>query len=367
MMQLTRWTRGIFSGGALATILLLSAGCSTPESGTSTAGGSASPAAEGGASPAAAPAGGGGTALNGAGATFPAPLYQKWFQEYAQAKGVQINYQANGSGAGIKAITQKTVDFGASDAPMSDQEMAAAPGILHIPTVAGAVCVSYNVPGVTKPLNFDGPTIAGIYLGTIKTWNDPKITALNPGVTLPGTGIVPVHRADGSGTTNAFTTYLSDVSPDWKAKVGAGKSVKWVGGVGGKGNPGVAELIKQTEGGVGYIELNYALSNKIAFGSVKNAAGKVIAPSVASTTAAAAGVQLPDDFRKVIVNTTAPDGYPITSFTFLLVYPNAKPQLKDFLKWALTDGQKDAAGLNYAPLPDSVQKKALAMVDSKIK
>jgi len=304
--------------------------------------------------------------LNGAGGTFPAPLYQKWFDAYARRTSVQVNYQAIGSGGGIKAITGHTVDFGASDAPMSAAELAAAPGILHIPTVAGAVVVAYNVPGAPEHLKLTGDVIADIFLGKITKWNDPRISKINPGANLPGTSVYPVHRSDGSGTTNAFTTYLAEVSPSWKSDVGAGKSVHWTIGLGGKGNPGVAALVKQTEGGIGYIELNYAIANNIPFASVRNAKGKFIVPSVESTTSAAEGSTLPPDFRKVIVNTSAANGYPITSFTFLLVYPNAKPEVKKFLQWALTDGEKEAAALYYAPLPDNIQKRALAAV-GKIK
>lgn len=300
--------------------------------------------------------------LNGAGATFPEPLYKRWFQEYGQAKGVQINYQAIGSGGGIKAITGHTVDFGASDAPMNATELAAAPGILHIPTVAGAVCIAYNVPGLPEHIKLTGPVIADLFLGKISKWNDPAIARLNPGVNLPATSVYPVHRSDGSGTTNIFTTYLSEVSGEWKGQIGAGKSVKWTKGIGGKGNPGVAALVKQTEGGIGYIELAYAIQNNIPYASVRNARGNYVLPTVASTTAAAEGSTLPADFRKVIVNTAAPQGYPITGFTFLLVYPNSKPELKQFLEWALTEGEKGAETLYYAPLPVNVQKRALAVV-----
>jgi phosphate transport system substrate-binding protein len=302
--------------------------------------------------------------LNGAGATFPAPIYQKWFQEYQQATGVKINYQPIGSGGGIKQITAHAVDFGASDAPMSDAEEAKAPGILHIPTVAGAVVVAYNVPGVGPGIQLTPSVIADIFLGKITNWSDPQIAKLNPGTKFPSTGIVPFHRSDGSGTTNIFTTYLSDVSGDWKDQVGAGKSVKWPKGLGGKGNPGVAALIKQTEGGIGYIELAYAVQNVIPYAAVRNAKGTFIYPSVESTTIAASAVSLPADFRKVIVNTPAAKGYPITGFTFLLVYPNSKPELKKFLQWALTDGEKEASSLYYAPLPENVQKRALAVVNS---
>lgn len=302
--------------------------------------------------------------LTGAGATFPAPLYQKWFQEYSQQHGVRINYQAIGSGGGIKQITAHAVDFGASDAPMSNAELTLAPGIVHIPTVAGAVVVAYNVPGILAGIHLTGPVIADIFQGKISNWSDPRIGKLNPGVKFPSLAISTFHRSDGSGTTNIFTTYLSQISGDWQSSVGAGKSVKWPKGLGGKGNPGVAALIKQNEGGIGYIELAYAVQNSIFYAAVQNARGKAIYPSVASTTAAAEGVTLPPDFRKVITNTTAPNGYPITGFTFLLVYRNSSPALKGFLNWALTTGQHDAEGLLYAPLPPSVQKRALAAVAS---
>ncbi len=303
--------------------------------------------------------------LNGAGATFPAPLYLKWFQEYKAQTGVQINYQAIGSGGGIKNITAHSVDFGASDAPMNADEMRAAPGILHIPTVAGPVCVSYNIPGIGPGLSLTGDVIADIFQGKITKWNDSRIARINPGTKLPGTNIFTAHRSDGSGTTNIFTTYLSEVSPAWKADVGAGKSVKWPVGLGGKGNQGVAQLIKQNEGGIGYIELSYAVTNHIFYAAVRNAKGKFVYPSVETTTLAAEGVSLPADFRKVITNTQSAGGYPITGFTFLLVYKNGtKPEMKKFLQWALTTGQNDAPGLQYAPLPANVKTRALAAVAS---
>ncbi len=309
---------------------------------------------------------GGGTAhaqLNGAGATFPAPLYQKWFQEYKQQTGVQINYQAIGSGGGIKNITAHAVDFGASDAPMNADELRGAPGILHIPTVAGPVCIAYNIPGVGPGLSLTGEVIADIFEGKITKWNDPRIANINKGTKLPGTSIFTAHRSDGSGTTNILTTYLSEVSPSWKANVGAGKSVHWPVGLGGKGNQGVAQLIKQNEGGIGYIELAYAVTNTIFYCNVRNAKGKFVYPTVPSTTAAASGVTLPADFRKVITNTEALGGYPITGFTFLLVYKNGtKPAMKKFLEWALTTGQKDAEANSYAPLPANVRTRALAAV-----
>jgi len=331
--------------GAASLLALLGAGCGKQGSGTS-----------GGAGSTASP--GGGAGLNGAGATFPEPLYQKWFQEYKGKTGVAINYQAIGSGGGIKNITARAVDFGASDAPMNDAELKAAPGILHVPTVAGAVCVAYNVPGVPAHIHLSGDVIAKMFLGQIKTWNDPAIANLNPAVKFPATPIVAAHRSDGSGTNNIFTTYLSQISPDWKQSVGSGKSVKWPNGLGGKGNSGVAQLLQQNQGSVGYVELAYAIQNKISYADVQNAAGKFIAPSVASATAAAQGVTLPPDFRKVITNTSDPNGYPITGFTFLLVFPYGKPEVKKFLQWAMTDGQKDAAALYYAPLPPGVQKRA---------
>lgn len=303
--------------------------------------------------------------LTGAGATFPAPLYLKWFQEYKASNGVQINYQAIGSGGGIKAITGHTVDFGASDAPMNADEMRAAPGILHIPTVAGPVCLAYNIPGIGPGLTLSGEVIADIFEGKITKWNDPRIASINKGTNMPGTSIFTAHRSDGSGTTNILTTYLSQVSPSWKSNVGAGKSVHWPVGLGGKGNQGVAQLVKQNDGGIGYIELSYAVTNNITYAAVRNQKGKAIYPTVATTTIAASGVELPADFRKVITNTTAPGGYPITGFTFLLVYKNGtKPAMKKFLEWALTTGQAEAASSYYAPLPANVKARALAAVAS---
>lgn len=306
--------------------------------------------------------------LNGAGATFPQPIYQRWFQEYKDKTGVEINYQGIGSGGGIKNITAKSVDFGASDAPMSDAELALAPGIIHIPTVAGAVVVAYN-NGVGPGIHLSGDVVADIFAGKITRWDDPRITKLSPGTKFPSTPITPFHRSDGSGTTNIFTTYLSEVSGDWNDSVGHGKSVKWPKGLGGKGNPGVAALVQQTDGGIGYIELAYAVKNNIPYAAVRNAKGNFIYPTVDATTAAAAGSTLPADFRKVITNTSAPQGYPITGFTFLLVYRDgSSPAVKDFLKWMLTEGQENVSDkdkdLLYAPLPDNVRKRAMAAVDS---
>lgn len=303
--------------------------------------------------------------INGAGATFPAPLYLKWFQEYHESGGPAVNYQAIGSGGGIKNITAHAVDFGASDAPMNAAEMAAAPGILHIPTVAGAVVVAYNIPGVGPGVQLTPTVIADIFLGKITRWNDPAITRLNPGTKFPGTTIAPVHRSDGSGTTNIFTTFLAETSGEWASSVGAGKSVHWPNGLGGKGNQGVAQYIKTNEGGIGYIELNYAVTNSIPYAAVRNARGKGIYPTVESTTLAVDAVPLPADFRKVAVNTSAANGYPITGFTYLLVYRNGtKPEVKKMLQWMLTTGQKDAGPMFYAPLPPGVRQRALAAVAS---
>ena len=303
--------------------------------------------------------------INGAGATFPAPLYLKWFQEYHGDGGPAVNYQAIGSGGGIKNITAHAVDFGASDAPMNAAEMKAAPGILHIPTVAGAVVLAYNIPGVGPGIQLTPTVIADIFLGKITKWNDSAITRLNPGTNFPGTSIFAAHRSDGSGTTNIFTTYLSEVSGDWSSSVGAGKSVHWPNGLGGKGNQGVAQLIKQNEGGIGYIELNYAVTNSIPYAAVRNARGKGVYPTVESTTVAVDAVTMPADFRKVATNTSAPGGYPITGFTYLLVYKNgSKPEVKKLLEWMLTTGQKDAGAQYYAPLPAGVKQRALAAVAS---
>ena len=303
--------------------------------------------------------------LNGAGGTFPGPIYQHWFQEYGAAHGIHINYQLVGSGAGIKAITAKTVDFGASDAPMTEKDLAAAPGIMHIPTVAGPVCISYNIPGVGPGIRLTGQVIADIFMGKITKWDDPAITRLNPGTRFPGIGIQPAHRSDGSGTTNIFTTYLSDVSGEWNSNIGHGTAVRWPVGLGGKGNAGVAQLIKRTDGGIGYIELSYAVTNDIPYALVRNKSGKFIYPNVEDTSIAVSGVTMPADFRKVAVNTSNPKGYPITGFTFILVYRNStKPAVKSLLEWCLTTGQKEAGALYYAPLPDNIRTRALAAVAS---
>ncbi len=302
--------------------------------------------------------------INGAGATFPALLYQKWAQEYKQQTGKQVNYQSIGSSGGVKSISARAVDFGASDGPMTAAEMAKAPGVLHIPMVAGAVVPAYNLANVPDNIKLTGPVIADIYLGNITKWNDQRITSLNPGVNFPNQNIVPAFRSDGSGTTNIFTNYLSQVSPAFKSQVGVGKSVRWPKGIGGKGNEGVAALVRQTPGGFGYIELAYAEANKIKYASVQNAKGNFIRPSLESTTAAAEGARLPSDFRFIITNTSQPQGYPITGFTWILVYRGAKPEVKQFLTWALTEGQKTAAKHNYSPLPADVRERALKAVSS---
>jgi phosphate transport system substrate-binding protein len=307
--------------------------------------------------------------INGAGATFPYPIYSKWFDEYAKVDpSVRFNYQSIGSGGGQKQILAQTVDFGASDGPMSDDNLAKAPGkLLHIPTVAGADVVAYNLPG-NPALKLDGDTIAGIFLGQIKKWNDPKITALSPGVTLPDKEIVVVHRSDGSGTTYIWTDYLSKISSEWKTKVGTNTSVNWPTGIGGKGNEGVAGLIKQTPGALGYVELIYAVQNKMPYADVKNSAGNFVKPSLESVTAALATADIPDDFRFSMTNAPGKDAYPIAGATWLLVYQQQKDgakgkKLVEFLKWSLTDGEKMAKDLQYAPLPESVQQRVLKQVD----
>ena len=307
--------------------------------------------------------------ITGAGATFPYPIYAKWFDEYAKVDpSVRFNYQPIGSGGGQKQILSETVDFGASDGPMSDANLAKAPRTLwHIPTVAGAVVVSYNLPG--KPaLNLDGPTLAGIYLGKITKWNDPAIAAQNAGTTLPDQGIIVVHRSDGSGTSYIFTDYLSSVSPEWKSTVGKNTAVNWPAGLGGKGNAGVAGQIKQSTGAIGYVELAYARQNKLPYANLKNAAGVYITPAIGSVVAALSSATIPDDFRFSMVNAPGETSYPIAGVTWLLVYQEQKDAAKgaklvEFLKWAYTDGQKMAAALDYAPLPEAMQQRVLARVN----
>jgi phosphate transport system substrate-binding protein len=306
-----------------------------------------------------------GADLTGAGATFPAPIYQKWFAEYAAKTGVKINYQSIGSGGGVRQISEQTVDFGASDAPMSDEEMSRAKGgaILHFPTVLGAVVLTYNVPGVTKPLRLTGDVIADIFLGQITKWNDAKLAALNPGTKLPSADILVAHRSDGSGTTYIFTDYLTSVSPAWASGPSKGKDVKWPVGLGGKGNEGVAGIVKQTPGSIGYVELAYVKQNKLPFAEVKNAAGQFVSPTIESVTAAAAGMAktLPanTDYRVSIVNAPGREAYPISSLTWLLVYANQSDATKgkkliDFLRWAFHEGESTASTLDYSPLPSTM-------------
>ena len=301
--------------------------------------------------------------LTGAGATFPDPIYKKWIADYNAKTHIQINYQAIGSGGGIKQLSAKTVFFGATDGPMSDEQLknAGAP-ILHFPTVLGGVVPIYNVPGVSQPLNFPASTLADIYLGKSKKWNDAGLAKANPGVKLPDTDIAVVHRSDGSGTTYIFVDFLSKVSAEAKTKIGVATSVSWPVGVGAKGNEGVAGLVKQTPGAIGYVELIYATQNNITFGAVQNKSGKFVQASLQSVTAAAAGVTIPDDFRVSITNADGADAYPLSSFTWLLLYQNNEDKARakvmvDFLKWALTDGQKFAPELGYAPLPQPVIEK----------
>lgn len=297
--------------------------------------------------------------INGAGATFPYPLYSKWFSEFRKVDpSTEINYQSIGSGGGIRQLLDKTVDFGASDAPMTDEQLAkSSVPILHVPTVLGAVVLTYNLPEVKKPIRLNSEVIADAYLGKITQWNDPRIQALNADMALPNLPIMIVHRSDGSGTSAVFTDYLSKVSPEWKEKVGSSTSVQWPTGLGGKGNEGVTGLVKQSPGSLGYVELTYAQSNQLPVAMIKNKAGVFVAASPKSVTAAAAGVlkSMPKDFRVSVNNSEAKDAYPISSFTYLLVYGkmDGKKALKlsQFMNWALAEGQKMAEPLNYAPLP----------------
>jgi phosphate transport system substrate-binding protein len=306
------------------------------------------------------------TTLNGAGATFPYPMYSKWFSKYHDAHpDIQFNYQSIGSGGGIRQVLAGTVDFGASDGPMTDEQLAQAKTkILHVPTVLGAVVPAYNVSGVSGEIKFTPEALAGIFLGKITNWNDKAIASANPGVNFPkDEPIVVIHRSDGSGTTFIFTDYLSKVSPDWQSQAGKGTSVKWPVGLGGKGNEGVAGMIRQMQGSIGYIELIYAVQNKIAYGTVRNASGAFVKASLDSVTAAAASVKsMPADFRVSITNAPGKDAYPISSFTWLLIPAQSKDAAKgkiiaDFLNWMVDDGQKMTADLTYAPLPASVVTK----------
>jgi phosphate transport system substrate-binding protein len=309
------------------------------------------------------------TTLNGAGATFPYPMYSKWFSEYHKIHpDIEINYQSIGSGGGIRQVTEGTVEFGASDMPMTDEQLREAADklktrVLNLPTVLGAVVPAYNIPGVTAELKFTPDLLAGIFLGKISNWNDPAISAVNPGVKFPNQGIVVVHRADGSGTTFVWTDYLSKVSPDWKAQVGSNTSVKWPKGDGQKGNEGVSGLIRNVPGSIGYVELIYAVQNNILFGSVRNSAGVFLKASLEGVTAAAASApKMPEDFRVSITNAPGKDAYPISSFTWLLIPEQQKDAAKgkilaDFLNWMVADGQKMTTALDYAPLPANVAAK----------
>lgn len=325
----------------------------------------------GAAAPSASTGAAGGAALTGAGSTFAYPIYSRWAADYASKTGVKINYQGIGSGGGIRQFSEMTVDFGATDGPMTDAQMAKAKGgpVLHIPTVLGSVVLTYNLPEIKNPLRFTGPLLADIFMGKITRWNDRRIAALNPGVTLPAQDILVVHRSDGSGTTYIFTDFLSRLSPAWAKGPGKGTDINWPVGIGGKGSDGVSGQVKQTPGAIGYVELAYANQNKLPAALIQNAAGKFIAASIASTTAAAAGVagSLPDttDYRISIVNAPGADAYPIASFTWILIYQNQKDPVKgqkliDFLKWALTEGEKSAPSLEYAPLPQTMVTQLLA-------
>ena len=309
--------------------------------------------------------------INGAGATFPYPIYSKWFDVYAKENpGIKFNYQSIGSGGGIRMLSNGTVDFGASDAPMTDQQLSEAPGkILHFPSVMGADVVAYNLPGFTGGLRLTGPVIADIYSGKITKWDDDKIKALNPGVAIPSTDIVVCHRSDGSGTSYIFTDYLSKVSPSWASDPGKGTAVKWPVGLGGKGNEGVTALVQQTPGAIGYVELIYALNNKIPYAVLQNKAGNWVTASLDGVTAAAASVagNMPADFRVSITDAPGADAYPISSFTWLLVYQkqtnkDVGAQIVKFLHWALTEGQKYAPELKYASLPAEVVQKETAQI-----
>ncbi len=310
--------------------------------------------------------------INGAGATFPFPLYTRWFSEYQKKNpDIQLNYNSIGSGGGIRQFSEKTVDFGATDAPMNEEQLtkAGAP-VLHIPTVLGAVVVTYNLPGVDKPLKLDAELVSDIFQGKVTKWNDARLTKLNPGAKLAG-DILVVHRSDGSGTTNIFTDYLAKASPSWKEKVGAGTTVNWPVGLGGKGNEGVAGLVKQTPGTIGYVELIYAANNKLSFASLKNKAGEFVVPSLESVSAAADASlsTIPADYRVSITNADGKKSYPVSGFTYLLVWKKMPDQAKGealvkFLKWSLVEGQGFAKDLHYAPLPPSLVKKIQASVDT---
>lgn len=310
--------------------------------------------------------------LTGAGATFPYPIYSKWFSDYAASHSVRVNYQSIGSGGGIRQLTERTVDFGASDAPMTAEEMAAAPNTVHIPTVIGAVAVAYNLPALTQPIRLDGAVLADIFLGQVTRWNDARIQQLNPGVQLPDRDILVVHRSDGSGTTFVFTEYLAAVSPRWRERVGVGKSVNWPTGLGAKGNEGVTGQVKQAQGAIGYVEQVYAQQNNLATAALRNQAGPFMAPTVEGATAAAAGaaesLQPGGELTLSLVDAAGERSYPITSWTYLLVPQNFADctrgrAVADLVRWMLTEGDASASELGYAPLPENVEREALARVD----
>lgn len=345
---------------ALAATLVMGCGGDARNSDTSAAGGAVTNS---------------GVSLTGAGATFPYPIYSKWISDYARKTGVKINYQSIGSGGGIRQLSEQTVDFGASDSPMTDEELSRAKGgpVLHIPMVMGAVVLTYNLVGVNQQLDLTGDVVSDIFMGKITKWNDPRIAAINNGVQLPASDIVVVHRSDGSGTTYVFTDYLAAVSPAWKNGPGRGKEVQWPVGLGAKGNEGVAGQVKQTPGTIGYVELAYAKQNKLAYAKMRNAAGVSIEPTIESVSAAAASVvstlDESTDYRVSIVNAPGGDSYPISSFTWILVYRNQPDadkgkKLVDFLRWATHEGGPSAAALDYAPLPEVIVNRLDARLDS---
>lgn len=354
-MQRT-WTRTAVLAVAGAVLL---AGCGGGESGGAKTPGQMASGGDGGSQ----------VTLTGAGATFPYPIYSKWFDTYGQSHGVRVNYQSIGSGGGIRQVIEKTVDFGATDAPMNAEESAKAPGTLHLPTVMGAVAVTYNLPGLQQPLRLSGEVLADIFQGKVKKWNDPAIAALNPGVALPDRDVLVLYRTDGSGTTYVFTDYLSAVSPSWKAGVGTGKSVKWPVGLGAKGNEGVAGQVRNTEGAIGYVELAYASQTGLQTAALRNAAGQFVSPTVDAISAAAEGASAklgPDpDFKISLVNAAGAQAYPVSSWTYLLVPQHMQDcgkgkALAGVIGWALTQGGQQARDLHYAPLPENVRDQVLA-------
>ena len=342
-----------------AALVFFVSGCWSSDGGDAAAGGEA---AEGG------PAAAGEVTLTGAGATFPYPIYSRWFSLYSESNPVRVNYQSIGSGGGIRQMIEGTVDFGATDAPLTDEDLAQIPGTLSIPTVLGAVVVTYNLPDLTTPLQLDGETTAAMFLGEITSWSDPRIAALNPGVTLSDQDIIPVHRSDGSGTTYVFTDYLTAVSPVFMSRVGRGNAVSWPTGLGARGNEGVTGQVRQTPGSVGYVEQVYARQNDLPMASIRNAAGEFVAPGIEATTAAAAGLEarIPEnnDFRLSIVNAGGPGAYPIASWTYLLVAPHMEDcghatALMELIEWALMEGEGDAVELGYAPLTMEIRARAM--------